>query len=345
MRNSRVIFTTLIFCLMNLAIADDSSFDGEHLPASLLFLNKSSSHHVAIVEKSAHKLHLFEARESKPHYLKSFTIATGKKAGDKLFQGDHRTPEGIYKFTQFIPKAELLERYGEETGQIYGAGAFVMNYPNVIDSRNGKTGGGIWLHSTNDDTRISKGLDSRGCVVAVDKDLINISHYIELQNTPIVIVHDLKLLREETWNKNRDELFTTVKEWSEAWQAEDIDAYTNFYHPTEFKDPYRGGFQNFKNYKRSVFRAPGKPTVAIKSLSILSLDEYSVVSFVQDYKSNTIQDVGRKTLYLKKDEFYQWKIVAEIWQKIPEEERNRVAFTPSNRFFQMGASEESGQAN
>ncbi len=46
-----------------------------------------------------------------------------------------------------------------------------MNYPNPIDQRLKKTGGGIWLHSTNDETRIEKGLDSRGCVVAANNDL------------------------------------------------------------------------------------------------------------------------------------------------------------------------------
>ena len=49
---------------------------------------------------------------------------------------------------------------------------------------------GIWLHSTNDETRIDKGLDSRGCVVAANNDLKEIAQFVELDKTNIVIVHD-----------------------------------------------------------------------------------------------------------------------------------------------------------
>ena len=66
-----------------------------------------------------------------------------------------------------------------------------MNYPNIIDKRSGKTGGGIWLHSTNDETRIEKGLDSRGCIVTTNKELIEISNFIELNKTPIIVVENI----------------------------------------------------------------------------------------------------------------------------------------------------------
>ena len=62
---------------------------------------------------------------------------------------------------------------------------------------------------------------------------------------------------------------------------------------------------------------------------------YAVLSFKQFYKSNSINDVGKKLLYMKKDEYYNWKIISEIWTKfgIDKEEHPKVAFSPSQRFF------------
>ena len=125
-----------------------------------MYLDDFFSHHILIAEKSTHQLHLFRNKGSYPEHIKTYQMATGKKAGNKFFQGDHKTPEGVYQFTNFLTHEDLIKRHGK-AGEIYGVGAFVMNYPNPIDQRLQKTGGGIWLHSTNDETRIEKGLDSR----------------------------------------------------------------------------------------------------------------------------------------------------------------------------------------
>ena len=57
-----------------------------------------------------------------------------------------------------------------------------------------------------------------------------------------------------------------------------------------------------------------------------------MVHFQQYYKSNHIDDLGQKTLFLKKDKNYDWKIIHETWSK--DKENNSIAFTPALRFFQ-----------
>ncbi len=343
---------TLFFCLVCLphTYAEEKnknnslSFSAEKgLPAPLLLLDNFFLHHVIIAEKSSHQLHLFENDGSYPKHIKSFQMATGKKMGNKTFQGDYRTPEGVYFFTDFIPRDKLLERYGKD-GVIYGAGAFVMDYPNPIDSRAGKSGSGIWLHSTNDETRIEKGLDSRGCLVTANDDLKAISQYIELNRTAVVVVHDLHFLKESSWNLARKQIIDALNEWVSAWQQEDLEKYMSFYHPTEFKDS-RGNFKQFKEYKKAVFMKSGKPQIVISDVSILWPDNYVMVTLKQYYKSESINDTGKKTLYLKRDEFYDWKIVSENWSKIPQEENqnevphnSNLAFRPSMRFFKIDQS-------
>jgi murein L,D-transpeptidase YafK len=261
-------------------------------------------------------------------------MATGKKSGDKIFQGDHRTPEGVYQFTDFLTHEDLLKRHGKQ-GEIYGVGAFVMNYPNPMDARRGKTGGGIWLHSTNDETRIDKGLDSRGCIVSANNDLIDISKYIELDRTKVVVVHELNWLAKETYLSRKKEILTGLENWRQAWENEDIKGYVTAYHNEEFKDHRHGNLINYRTYKQNVFWGEGTPSVEVSNISILGGQDYVLISFLQDYQSKTIQDIGVKKLYLKRNEWHQWKIVYEGWTKqgISEEGDTRVAFKPSLRFF------------
>jgi murein L,D-transpeptidase YafK len=315
-------------------LLSSATFATEFLPTSLLMLEKNFSHHVIVAEKATHTLYLYSNENGLPSLMKKYPMATGKKAGDKIFQGDHRTPEGIYFFTDFLTHQDLLDRHGKQ-GEIYGVGAFVMNYPNPIDARAGKTGGGIWLHSTNDETRIDKGLDSRGCVVATNSNLIEVSKFLELNRTPMIVVHNMEYLTKDAWLKERSKLNDTLEQWLTGWQTEDRKLYFGSYHEKDFFDKFRGNYEQFKQYKKAVFAGAGKPNVEIENVSIFKVKDYAVISFKQIYSSKTINDIGRKTLYLKQNDYYEWKIVNETWTKsgIRNETDAQVAFQPSMRFF------------
>jgi murein L,D-transpeptidase YafK len=301
----------------------------EYLPSAIFQMDSRFSHHVLLVEKSTHSLYLYENTNQLPKLVKKYQIATGKKKGDKLVQGDKKTPEGIYQFQRFHSNNELISKYGDQ-GLIYGAGAFTTNYPNIMDVRAKKTGGGIWLHSTDDDSRVSKGLDSRGCVVAVDADLKDISKYIDLKNTTMIIKHNLDFLRKDTWLKNKEDISNTIITWANAWKSKDFETYINQY-SKDFMDPRKGNFYKYRAYKRAVFARKDSPIISFRHISIMNHDEYAVVTMLQDYNSDVIQDVGKKVLYLVRDENYNWKITAEQWYKL--EENSNIAFTPAPRFF------------
>lgn len=321
--------TTKFLTFIALTFLVSYSFAETFFPSNILMMDDKFAHHVILVEKSTHKLHIYENAQSIPKLVKTYSMATGKFKGDKSVNGDHKTPEGIYTFNEFLSKEELLRRHGKYA-EIYGSGAFPMNYPNLIDSRLGKTGGGIWLHSTDNDNRISKGLDSRGCVVVQNQDLKDISEFIEIDNTPIIVVQDIMFWSETTWQRNRKDLSEAVSKWSNAWSNKDFDTYIKSYDEKLFHDNSKGSYSSYKTYKKSVFSRPDKPTIKFDFISIMANEDYAVVTLQQDYRSAVINDVGRKTLYMKKDLNYDWKIVGELWSKIEEKP---VAFTPSKRFF------------
>lgn len=301
----------------------------EFYPTNILMMDAKFAHHVILVEKSTHKLHLYENSTTTPKLVKTYSTATGKFKGDKFISGDHKTPEGIYTIYDFLSKEELLKRHGKYA-EIYGSGAFPMDYPNFMDERAGKTGGGIWLHSTDNDNRISKGLDSRGCVVLQNADLKDISQFIELDHTPIIVVQDVHYLSRPTWERNRSEVSDSVTKWATAWQNKDFDTYINSYDSKNFYDRSKGNYNSYKAYKKAVFSRADSPSIKFDFISIMANSDYAVVQLQQNYQSSVINDIGKKTLYLKKDANYDWKIVGELWSKA---ESSNIAFTPSKRFF------------
>lgn len=324
MKTFKFISWIMLTTLVGLAIADDG-----YLPSNILMMDQKFAHHVILVEKATHKLHLYENSSSVPKLVKTFNTATGKLKGNKSSSGDHKTPEGIYTIYEFLSKQELLRRHGKYA-EIYGSGAFPMDYPNFIDQREKKGGGGIWLHSTDDDNRISKGLDSRGCVVVQNQDLKDISQFIELNHTPIIVVQDVMYLSKTTWERNRKDINDAVQTWAKAWQTKDFDTYIRAYDEQKFRDKKHGGYSGYKTYKKAVFSRADTPQIKLDFISIFSTDRYAVVHLQQDYRSPVINDIGKKTLYLEKDQNYDWKIVGEVWSQVDE---NVVAFTPSKRFF------------
>lgn len=307
----------------------------EFLPINILMLDEKFSHHVILVEKSSHKLFIYQNNQTNPHLLKTYQVATGKIRGNKYAQGDHKTPEGIYQFQLFHSGEELKNRYGEY-GNIYGAGAFTMNYPNLLDRRMRKTGGGIWLHSTDDASRISKGLDSRGCVVTNDEDLKDISNYLDLNNSSIIVVENVYFVKKSTWEKQREAIWKVVDTWADAWKTKKFDIYIDQYSKAEFQDR-RGGFNNYRAYKKAIFSRNETPEIHFSHFSILVHNDYAQVAMRQDYNSELVQDVGKKILHLKRDDNYDWKIIAEEFKNIKEE--GNTYFTPSMRFFQTANKE------
>ena len=321
----------LISILVLMATLQSSQAIDSFLPSAIYQLDKRFTHHVVVVEKSTHSLYLYKFGEKTPELIKKYTILTGKFTGNKFIEGDKKTPEGIYFFQKFYNVNYLLNRYGDY-GKIYGAGAFTSNYPNPIDRRSGKTGGGIWLHSTDDDNRIKLGLDSKGCVVATEKDLKEISKYIDLANTPMIIVENLNFQNLVSWQTAKNSITKVVTDWSKAWIEKDFNTYINSYSKNGFIHPVRGRFNAFRTYKKAVFSRNDKPSITFSDVSILHNNDYVVVTMVQDYNSALIQDMGKKVLYLRKNANYQWKIVAEEWSRLEEEDRT-IAFVPKMRYF------------
>ena len=153
------------------------------VPSQFLAVSQKSKHAIA-VDASRSRLYLFENTASGLNLVADYYISVGKAGTAKTAEGDQRTPLGVYYITSNLDPKSLKD--------FYGSGALPINYPNMLDSKRGKTGSGIWLHGTppNQFSRAPQATD--GCVVLANPDLQHIIRTVEVRTTPVVIATQLE---------------------------------------------------------------------------------------------------------------------------------------------------------
>jgi murein L,D-transpeptidase YafK len=194
-----------VFAKAEAGEAGDKDVKGfsSNAPTNLLSVGEKDKS--IIVDKSLHRLYIYEGLE----LIGSYNITTGKAKGDKQKRGDLKTPEGVYFFTELLDGKKLPSRYGVL--------AVVLDYPNPVDLAKGKTGSGIWLHGTDDPERLERPRDSKGCVVALDEDVLKIIKSVYLDKTPIIISESVEFIKKSAaLNKSGQELTAKVKKFLSA---------------------------------------------------------------------------------------------------------------------------------
>lgn len=154
---------------------------GELVPAAVLVAGPPTAFHALLVDKKLQQMHVFLYQGSRPpQQERSLAVSTGRIQGDKVREGDRRTPEGIYFFTR---------AFTDNRTTIFGRRAYHLNYPDPFDRLDGRRGNGIYLHGTN---RPLGSRDTNGCVVMDNADLDWLSDLVRLNTTPIIIAGSLE---------------------------------------------------------------------------------------------------------------------------------------------------------
>lgn len=289
----------------------------QFLPNTIILWDTTFTNYLFIADKSAQKLHLYQF-DSTLRLIKSFDCTTGQNWGDKKRAGDKKTPEGIYFFTRCYGRGDIPELVGSGEYPKYGEMVFTMDFPNELDSRNGIRGNGIWLHGTDEENRHLKEFDTMGCVVVSNTDIVELSDYIRLRYTPIIIVSELNYQIREDIVALRDIVIETIHGWRNAWQDRDIPNYISYYH----KNFYSNGKnrRSLQRYKTSIFSRYHNINITIKNLCAFRHGDYILVLFTQVYhdsRAYELHDTGLKRLYLAR-QGRQWKILSETWKAVYE---------------------------
>lgn len=241
-----------------------------------------------IVNKQANELSVFSLREPMK-LIRKFRAISGANVGDKLFEGDKRTPEGIYFLERELPKSRLTS--------LHGAAAFELNYPNPYDRINSRTGSGIWIHGVDRETRMEKRFDTQGCVALGNKDVVELRQWVEHDHMTPVLIVDQVIPGTPLGIEGADgALGKRVQNWVEAWASKDVERYLAFYDAHFYAR--KMNLEAWTKYKRRLAKNYEKIEVSIRDLTLFRHGKYSVAVFFQTYRSNRYQSTGWKRLYL-----------------------------------------------
>ncbi len=296
------ILTFFSFLTFNFDVRAESPLP-ELFPADLLQISNTEafSKYVFLVDKNERKLLVFEHNGETIKKIDEVPADIGKNGGNKTKRDDQRTPEGIYFFEKKLFPPEIpFEQYGKL--------ALTLNYPNLFDLRENKTGSGIWLHSIPETVALTRG--SRGCVVIRNEVLEKIAGYVKLKETPIIIYDKLDYVKKDEHDRRRKELGQYVQSWKEAWESMDLDRYMSFYN-----EDFKGTGFNFKSWKNHKRRLKDKYKFIKVTLSqpfLLLHKNQLIIKVLQKYESDSNSDYGVKTIHaLNINGKYQ--IINEEW--------------------------------
>ncbi len=279
------------------------------VPAALVQIPMGNfySPYAFLVDKSKRTLSIWKTKGDGFEFVIAYPTDIGKNSGDKFILGDKKTPEGIYYFQERFEGSRL--DFNE-----YGSRAFTMDYPNFFDQMDKKTGSGIWLHAVPDTKSLWRG--SRGCVVVRNNIIQELSPYITLAKTPIIVQEEVSFISPAEAQKNKQQLNQLITEWKASWESKNTEQYINFYGEA-FKSMGMGKKQ-WERYKANLNGKYKFIQVRVEKLKLIVHQDEAIARFLQVYESDQNSDFGEKTLYLRK-EGDQFKIVGETWSPLSPE--------------------------
>ncbi|WP_296508348.1 L,D-transpeptidase family protein [Rhodoferax sp.] len=190
------------------------------IPSQFLQLSPTTRHAIA-VDASRSRLYLFENTPSGLELVADYYISVGKAGISKNVEGDQRTPLGVYYITSNLDPKSLKD--------FYGSGALPISYPNVLDSKRGKTGSGIWLHGTPPAQFSRAPLATDGCVVLANPDLEHIIRTVAIRATPVVIAQQLQWVSANTVKNTAKGFESALLAWRNAKTAGNAQQVLDFY--------------------------------------------------------------------------------------------------------------------
>ena len=269
------------------------------VPAPLLKWPDKGSEYAVLVDKSLQKVFVYH-RDNLFDPVRTYTCSTGENDGPKSRQNDRKTPEGIYFFTRTYEQRFLAP--------IYGVRAFPIDYPNEIDKKEGRDGYGIWFHGTN---KPLKPKDTNGCIVLENHDIEDLTYFIELADTPVIISEKIEMIDPDTLKTEATALELIVESWRAAWEEKEIAAYMSFYN-SRFRSSGMD-WDEWKVYKTRLAERYEDIRVKVNNLRLLRNDGLVLAKFEQVYETPTFHSRGEKSLFLRQNS-KEWKIVGEFFK-------------------------------
>ncbi|MEM7206762.1 MAG: L,D-transpeptidase family protein [Pseudomonadota bacterium] len=282
-------------------------WQGEDLIAANLIKLADDYRYALVFDLENARLFVFENIDGTPRLHGHYYTSIGKAGIGKLLEGDNKTPLGVYRITSHIKDEQLPE--------LYGAGAYPINYPNSWDKLHGRTGYGIWLHGVPRATYSRAPLDSEGCMVVSNINLTEIGDKIDLSRTPVILARSIEWTTAKDLSEQSASFSAQFEQWRRDWSSLNVDAYLAHYSGEFYTTKHN--FDSWSQHKRLVAQGKSFIDVEADDVDIFRYpdpqrdDELVVVQFVQRYSSNNFNSTSRKQQFWRKESDGQWRIVYE----------------------------------
>jgi murein L,D-transpeptidase YafK len=262
---------------------------------------------VVVVDKKTFQTHICNYNDGKLDVVKTFRTTMGQKTGDKMMEGDKKTPEGIYEFLFRAQAPQLKPKFGPR--------AIYVGYPDSMDKSGAKTGFDILIHGTDDPARLEKQYDSLGCMV-LDNDNVKVLYdTVKMHDTKVIITKDFSKLQNTPRLEQAKAFFA---KWLKAWNDKDISTYLESY-----ADEFRIDGMNrltYAKYKDSLNKKYESINVTATDVHYYFHEKYDLITYTQHYSSTfpggkpAYSGVSRKNLYIQ-DRNGSYRIILEETRK------------------------------
>jgi len=259
---------------------------------------------VLIAETGTATLHRFRYGKDGLEQGDQKRMSVGQNGVGKQRAGDQRTPLGIYFVLEHLDTTRLHEKYGPI--------AFPLDYPNVWDDANDRTGDGIWIHGVTPNSGQRPTLDTDGCIVVPNEHLLILEDYLTPLQTPVIVTRKIERASREEIAVLRAELMSVLKVWSNSYRVGDWHQYLALY-AQDFK---------YRSMTREEWSAYRVRSVGGRTIEGFSVDNIMLLAdpeepglYLSRFRQTITEDertmVTTKRLYWRRTEQGNLLIVAE----------------------------------
>lgn len=163
-------------------------YQNNTVPSGLGYLAPGTKY-FGVVDASASRMYVIEhnVTDSGRHQFELLFhsyASVGLNGINKQFEGDSRSPVGVYFTQKILPDKRLPD--------LYGAGALTLNYPNNFDLHRGRSGSGIWIHGSPSAQYSRAPQATDGCIVLPNDAMQRLLSLSDPRGMPIIVQENIK---------------------------------------------------------------------------------------------------------------------------------------------------------
>jgi murein L,D-transpeptidase YafK len=284
-----------------------NNVDKNLIGAKIKVLLAQNIEYLIFIDVKSSRLFAFSNNEGNLEYISDYYMSVGKNGYGKKYEGDKKTPIGTYfiknKITTKLP-------------DLYGLGAYAINFPSVYDRLNNFTGSGIWIHGTPSSTYSRPPQSSDGCIVLSNNDINELAYILNKPGIPVIIsdtgLNNISDRASEDIDTSKNEILKKIKEWKKSWEEKDTEKYLEYYSNTAKYN--NDNYSKWTTHKINVFKRSQDLKIKIEDISIFEYprddEDLILVKFKQIYSSNLLKnEMIKQQIWSKKDSI--WSIIYE----------------------------------